>query len=217
MQKVVFDGSPRDGFIKVLTHRIEDYFRDNQICKKPNGLYVVKIVLSFLVPLSVCPAILSAPFEGWRLALLFVIFGVFMTTLLFSVAHDGSRQAISKRPWINQLFAYVWNLGGISSYFWELKHNIAHQRYFIRKDMDFIQFSGGIPVPARIWTTGLLPKAYKMKTLLLLKDIYREAFRNLGNYITRIFFKGFAWFNFALFIVVLYAFIFRVVTGFPFD
>jgi len=56
-----------------------------------------------------------------------------------------------------------------------------------------------------------------MKTILLVKDIYREAFIDLGHFITKNYFKAFAWFSFAMFTVVLYAFIFRVVTGFPFD
>ncbi len=56
-----------------------------------------------------------------------------------------------------------------------------------------------------------------MKTVLLLKNIYQEAFVNLGHFITKNFFKAFAWFSFALFCVVVYAFVFRVATGFPFD
>ena len=31
------------------------------------------------------------------------------------------------------------------------------------------------------------------------------------------FFKAFAWFSFGMFAVVVYAFVFRIVTGFPFD
>ena len=57
----------------------------------------------------------------------------------------------------------------------------------------------------------------EMKTILLVKDIYREAFIDLGHFITKNYFKAFAWFSFAMFTVVLYAFIFRVVTGFAFD
>lgn len=56
-----------------------------------------------------------------------------------------------------------------------------------------------------------------MKTVLLFKEIYLEAFKNLGNLIVRNYFRVFFWFSFAMFLVVLYAFIFRVVTGFPFD
>lgn len=56
-----------------------------------------------------------------------------------------------------------------------------------------------------------------MKTILLLKQIYLEGFRNLGNFLVKKYFKVFAWFSFFMLIVVLYAFIFRVATGFAFD
>ncbi|WP_297797869.1 DUF6747 family protein [uncultured Eudoraea sp.] len=56
-----------------------------------------------------------------------------------------------------------------------------------------------------------------MKTISLLKEIYLEGFRNIGTLIVRNYFKLFAWFCFAMFLVALYAFIFRVTTGFAFD
>ena len=56
-----------------------------------------------------------------------------------------------------------------------------------------------------------------MKKILLIKEIYLEAFRNIGNLILRKYFEFFAWFSFVLFLIALYAFIFRLSTGFPFD
>ncbi len=56
-----------------------------------------------------------------------------------------------------------------------------------------------------------------MKTLILVKEIYLDAFKNLGSFLVRNYFRAFAWFSFAMFMVVLYAFVFRVYTGFPFD
>ena len=56
-----------------------------------------------------------------------------------------------------------------------------------------------------------------MKTLLLVQEIYMEAFRNLENFIVRRYFKFFAWFSFIMFLIVVYAFVYRIVTGFPFD
>ena len=70
---------------------------------------------------------------------------------------------------------------------------------------------------ARILAPEITRKSVTMKTMLLVRNIYREAFVNLGHFITRNYFKAFAWFSFAMFFVVLYAFVFRVVTGFPFD
>ncbi len=56
-----------------------------------------------------------------------------------------------------------------------------------------------------------------MNTLLLIKEIYYNGFRNLGHFIVKRYFKIFSWFSFAMFMVVLYAFVYRVATGFPFD
>jgi len=56
-----------------------------------------------------------------------------------------------------------------------------------------------------------------MKTALLIKEIYLEGFRNLGNIIVQKYFKAFAWFSFIMYVMVIYAFIFRVFTGFAFD
>jgi hypothetical protein len=56
-----------------------------------------------------------------------------------------------------------------------------------------------------------------MKTILLFKEIYSEAFKTLENFVVRKFFKFFAWFSFIMFGIVLYAFIYRILTGFPFD
>jgi hypothetical protein len=56
-----------------------------------------------------------------------------------------------------------------------------------------------------------------MKTVLLLKNIYLEGFKNIGNYLVRNYFKVFAWFTLIMFAIVTYAFVFRVITGFAFD
>jgi hypothetical protein len=55
-----------------------------------------------------------------------------------------------------------------------------------------------------------------MKTTLLLRDIYFEAFRELGNFVVQNYFKAFAWFSAAMFATVVYAFVYRVATGFAF-
>ena len=56
-----------------------------------------------------------------------------------------------------------------------------------------------------------------MKTTLLIREIYLEAFKNLGSLLVRNYFKVFAWFSFAMFAVLLYAFVFRLATGFAWD
>ena len=60
-------------------------------------------------------------------------------------------------------------------------------------------------------------KDVSMKKLLLVKEIYLEGFRNLGHIIIEKYFKVFAWFSFVMFFIVLYAFAYRIATGFAFD
>jgi hypothetical protein len=56
-----------------------------------------------------------------------------------------------------------------------------------------------------------------MKTVLLIKEVYLEGFKNLGHYLIKSYFKAFSWFSFIMFLMVLYAFAFRLFTGFHFD
>lgn len=56
-----------------------------------------------------------------------------------------------------------------------------------------------------------------MSKLLLLKEIYFEAFRNWGNLFVKRYFKVFTWVCFALLAITIYAFVFRLSTGFAFS
>lgn len=129
MQKVTFDHAPEDGFYKTLVKRVDDYFIENKISKKANWLFAIKIISYFLISLILYLLILSNLFSGAGLVFLFILFGVFLTIFLFSIAHDASHHAVSESKNINRVFSYVWNFAGISSYFWALKHNIAHHSF----------------------------------------------------------------------------------------
>lgn len=56
-----------------------------------------------------------------------------------------------------------------------------------------------------------------MNTILLVKDIYKEGFRNLGAFIVKNLLKGYAWFCFTLMASAFYALLYRMATGFAFD
>jgi hypothetical protein len=55
-----------------------------------------------------------------------------------------------------------------------------------------------------------------MKTTLLIREIYLEGFRSLGNFVAKNYLKIYAWFSFFLIGVALYALIYRMTTGFTF-
>jgi hypothetical protein len=56
-----------------------------------------------------------------------------------------------------------------------------------------------------------------MAKTLLLKKVYLEAFKNLGNQLVKNGFKIYFWLCASLFVMVLYAFILRLSTGFVWD
>ena len=129
MQKVSFDHAPQDGFYKLLVEKIDAYFKTNNISRKANWVFAVKIISYFLIDLFIYLMILSGRFDGINLVLLFILFGIFNSIFIFSVAHDASHNAISNRHRVNNLLTYVWNAAGVSSYFWALKHNVAHHSF----------------------------------------------------------------------------------------
>ena len=53
-----------------------------------------------------------------------------------------------------------------------------------------------------------------MNTLATVKEIYNDGFKNLGSQFAKNYLKAFAWFGFSMYAVVVYAFVFRVSTGF---
>lgn len=129
MQRVKFDHFYDDGYFKILAQRIDAYFKENSISKKANWIFVLKIFFYFLFTCALYISILSNIFGDRSLALLFILLGIFITILIFSIAHDASHNAISDKHWVNRIFAYAWNVAGISRYFWELKHNVAHHGF----------------------------------------------------------------------------------------
>lgn len=56
-----------------------------------------------------------------------------------------------------------------------------------------------------------------MRNILLVKEIYFEAFKNLGNFLIKNYLKVFAWSCFILIAISIYALIFRMSTGYAFQ
>tara|TARA_R110000764_G_scaffold45006_2_gene101277 strand:+ start:972 stop:1142 length:171 start_codon:yes stop_codon:yes gene_type:complete len=55
-----------------------------------------------------------------------------------------------------------------------------------------------------------------MKTIFIIRNIYVEGFRDIGNLMVKHYFRAFAWFSSSMFLIVIYALIYRVSTGFLF-
>ena len=56
-----------------------------------------------------------------------------------------------------------------------------------------------------------------MKNFHLILELYEAAFRAIGHFVVRHVYKLLFWFCFFCYLVVLYAFLYRIATGFAFD
>ncbi|WP_349675889.1 MULTISPECIES: DUF6747 family protein [unclassified Maribacter] len=56
-----------------------------------------------------------------------------------------------------------------------------------------------------------------MKTILLVKVIDLETFKNIQNYVVKHYLKFFSWFTLVMFTMVLYVFLYRLFTDFHFS
>lgn len=129
MQKVKFQQAGASDFYKAVTQRVDAYFKNNAISKKANFAFLLKNLFFLSLSIASYALILSGFVQGVWLYPLFIFFGLNITIFLFSVAHDASHNAVSEKHWINRFHAYVWNAVGITCYFWELKHNVAHHGF----------------------------------------------------------------------------------------
>ncbi len=56
-----------------------------------------------------------------------------------------------------------------------------------------------------------------MSTLILIKESYKEGFRNLSVYLVRRFLKSYTWLTIVLWTIAVYALVFRMASGYAFD
>lgn len=125
---IKFDNRPSD-FYRTLKQRTERYFQERNLSKKANCFAILKTTVFFLCTVLSYGLILTDRFAGWPLFGLYLIWGLSSAFFVFSIAHDAAHHAFAKSGKLNDFLSYSWNLMGISSYVWKLKHNIAHHTY----------------------------------------------------------------------------------------
>tara|TARA_R100001369_G_scaffold84757_4_gene117868 strand:- start:31574 stop:31963 length:390 start_codon:yes stop_codon:yes gene_type:complete len=86
----------------------------------------------------------------------------------------------------------------------------------INHNVVFLSNSSGLPMVASYFWKNSNYTITMLKTILI-KKVYTEAFRNLGNQIVKNGFKIYFWICTALFAMVLYAFAYRLINGFIWD
>jgi linoleoyl-CoA desaturase len=113
-------------FPKVLRHRLDRFFADQNLTRKADCTMWVKIAVGLAVLAGTWIALYAIRPGSWKFVALYLLGGVAQTFLLLNIAHDSNHNAISSRPFINKTLNYVFDLCGISSYMWRILHHRGH-------------------------------------------------------------------------------------------
>jgi linoleoyl-CoA desaturase len=127
-QKVVFQ-KERSSFEKDLLKKVGAYFKQGGITRKANGAFYLKGGLLLALSLGAYAALYLVPPTFIWISLSYILLGFFSVVTVFNLGHDAMHGAVSRNSRVNQLLGYTWNLVGMSSYIWKLRHNLAHHSF----------------------------------------------------------------------------------------
>jgi linoleoyl-CoA desaturase len=128
-QTVKFSKSDPQHFFRTLLKRVNGYFQENNIPKTGNAKMVIKtisILLMFLLPYALL--LLQVTPNAFAL-LWYVLMGVAISGIGFSVMHDANHGAYSSKKWVNELLSQSMNLIGGNTFTWRVQHNTMHHTY----------------------------------------------------------------------------------------
>lgn len=122
---------PKDqaGFLNELRRRTAAYF--TQTGKRDRDcwqMYLKTAAILTWLATSYALLVFAAP-SVWLAIPLAVSLGLAISTVGFSIQHDGGHHAYSRFPLVNRLAALTLDLVGASSYLWRWKHVVLHHTY----------------------------------------------------------------------------------------
>ena len=138
MQTVKFnnDDPKSKEFAQALNFRVNEFFKQNGICKKGNAQIHIKTLITFAgYILPFLGIILYQP--GPLIALpLTAVMGLSMAGAWLNVIHDAIHGAYSRNKTVNRIISYSGNFFGVSSNNWKIQHNIKHHTHTNIEDHD---------------------------------------------------------------------------------
>ena len=128
--RIKFNTADRPEFVKELRKRVNSYFKDNNKSKHANTNMVIKTV--FMLSLYFIPyffIIFNITANPWIILSLWILMGLGMAGIGFSIMHDANHGAYSKNATVNKYLGYLINLVGGSAVNWKIQHNVLHHTY----------------------------------------------------------------------------------------
>lgn len=128
-KRIQFERKSSTDFYQVLSKRVEDYFKTNNISKHANGAMVFKTIFVLTVFILSYIGIISNVFGLGMVLFLFAVNGFFAAMIGFNISHDAVHDAYSSNKTLNRILGTTFNFLGTSDYVWKIKHNIVHHTY----------------------------------------------------------------------------------------
>lgn len=128
--RIKFNNADRPEFVKELRSRVNNYFKENNKSKNANTNMVIKTIFMlslYLIPYSF--VILNVTTNPFIILGLWVLMGLGMAGIGFSIMHDANHGAYSKNQKTNKYLGYLINIIGGSSVNWKIQHNVLHHTY----------------------------------------------------------------------------------------
>jgi linoleoyl-CoA desaturase len=140
-------------FYQTLKQRVNQYFEDNNISKNANAAMITKSVAMlsiYLIPyFLIITGVLSNP---WLVFAAWIVMGLGMAGVGFSIMHDANHGSYSKNPKVNRRLGNLIYLLGGNPDNWKIQHNVLHHSFTnidgMDEDLDtpwFLRFSPDRP------------------------------------------------------------------------
>jgi len=129
-QRITFNTKDRPEFVKELRSRVNNYFKETKKTKYANTSMVIKTI--FMLSLYFVPyflVIFNISSNSWIVLGLWILMGIGMAGIGFSIMHDANHGAYSKNQNVNKYLGYLINLIGGSAVNWKIQHNVLHHTY----------------------------------------------------------------------------------------
>lgn len=131
MENIIRFGQSNRQFFNTLRMRVDEYFKTNNISKNANSKMVIKTIA--MLSIYVVPFLLMVfnvfTFNAWMILGLYVIMGIGMAGVGFSIMHDANHGSYSKNPKINKALSMTMYMLGGAPTNWQIQHNVLHHTF----------------------------------------------------------------------------------------
>ena len=124
-------------FYKILSAEVNLYLSRQKNGRFANGFMLFKIIFCVSVYLITLSLYLlgSSNYGIWLLFCLAL--GISSMLMGVNIGHDAVHNCLSRMRWINRVAAYSFDIIGVSSFTWKIKHNILHHQFPNVTEVDY--------------------------------------------------------------------------------